>query len=143
MFWVALSAAWLGTAIFSGLIVLYLDALSVVILGGIAEVIKTWTFQTILVGSVASLALYIFNLPEGHRVNTRTALSRAFTGSVFGYLAAKLAAGFNLNDSLQAAASGAGGAKGPQYIDTAMRRLVGSGREEERDHHQEKIGDQM
>ncbi len=87
--------------------------------------ITTFTVQTAAIGLVSALAIYIYALPEGAPISGRTALRRAVVGSVFGWIAAKTGVGFGLNESLQQASAGIGGAKGPEYMDKILDRLMG------------------
>lgn len=80
--------------------------------------------QMFVVGAVTCLAFYLYSLPEGAPINYSTAARRAVAGGVFGYVAAKSGAGFGLNDNLQTASAGIGGAKGPNYMDRAIDALT-------------------
>ena len=84
-----------------------------------------FTAQTIAVGVVSGLAMYLYSLNDSERVRPRTAVIRALSGGVWGFLGAKIGAGMGLDHSMQTAAAGVGGAKGPEYLDRLADRITG------------------
>lgn len=82
------------------------------------------TVHLIAIGVAAGLGVYLFSLPESQPVHYRTAWVKALAGGVFGLIAAKAGAGFGVNESLQTAAAGIGGAKGPEYVDKLTETLM-------------------
>ena len=116
MGWVILVTVWLLLAAGGAAAVLNPDRLLVV-----ASMLPV---QTIAIGMASALALYLYTLPDGSPVSVDHAVKRAIAGGVFGLIAAKAGAGFGFNDSLQTAAAGVGGARGPEYLDKVADKLM-------------------
>ena len=77
----------------------------------------------VAVGMITALALYLHVQPAGARLSASHAARKAVAGGVFGLVASTAGAGFGLNENLQTAAAGVGGAKGPEYLDQIAKRL--------------------
>ena len=116
--WAILVTGWLLLATASAAAVLNPDHL--------LAIASLMPVQTIAIGMASALALYLYNLPDGRPVSVDHAVKRAIAGGVFGLIAAKAGAGFGLNESLQTAAAGVGGARGPEYLDRAADKLMRS-----------------
>ena len=116
--WAVLVTVWLLLAATSAAAVL--DPERLLALAGLMPV------QTIAIGMASALALYLYNLPDGNPVSVDHAVKRLIAGGIFGLIAAKAGAGFGLNESLQTAAAGVGGARGPEYLDKAADKLMRS-----------------
>ena len=80
--------------------------------------------QTLAVGIVSAVALYLYKLGDDQPVRYRTVAFKAVAGGLFGFLAAKAGAGAGLNESWQTAAAGVGGARGPDYLDKISEALA-------------------
>ena len=116
MGWAVLVTAWLLLASASAAVVLDLDR--------VLAIASLLPIQAVAIGMASALALYLYNLPDGSPISVVNAGKRAIAGGVFGLIAAKTGAGFGLNDSLQTAAAGIGGARGPEYLDKVADKLM-------------------
>lgn len=81
--------------------------------------------QAIAIGMASAMALYLYMLPIGSKIHAGQAARKVLAGGIFGLIAAKAGAGFGLNDSLQTAAAGVGGARGPDYMDQLAKKFTG------------------
>ena len=118
MFWAALISVWLMFSSATAVVVLRPDI--------IVTIAALFPVQPVAIGMASALALYLYNLPDGSPVSVANAVKRAVAGGIFGLIAAKLGDGFGLNQSLQTAAAGVGGARGPDYIDKIADKLARS-----------------
>ena len=116
--WAVLVTVWLLLASASAAAVLNLDR--------VLAVASLLPVQAVAIGMASAIALYLYNLPDGSPVSVAHAVKRAVAGGIFGLIAAKAGAGFGLNDSLQTAAAGIGGARGPEYLDKAADKIMRS-----------------
>ena len=119
LFWLKLVAACIATATISAAVTVWLFEHP----NWIFMFASMLSVQAIAIGMVSALALYLYMLPDGQPIDAGVAARKTLAGGVFGLLAAKAGAGFGLNEQLQTAAAGVGGARGPKYLDKIAEKL--------------------
>lgn len=108
-----------GSAAASFVVVLQIDRVA-----GLAERLAAHaTMPHIVIGAAGGLAFYLWRVTEGHPFVATMAVFHTLIGGVFGLIASKAAAGYGLNESLQTATAGIGGATGPRGIDIAAEMV--------------------